>query len=94
MCTDARYLGGYIREKESKRRLDERAYAAVGEKHQHDQQNRTEYTQESYAAVLRAIQSELIFLQRVTIDMGGAFAGVEKMIWETFLPRLLFGKTK
>ena len=26
--------------------------------------------------------------------MGDAIAGVEKIIWETFLPRLLFRKTK
>ena len=52
------------------------------------------YPQEIYAAVVRAIQSEWIFLQRVTWDTGDAFAGVEKMIRETFLPRLFFGKTK
>ena len=33
-------------------------------------------------------------LQRVTWDKGDIFAGVEKKIQETFLPRLFFGKTK
>ena len=42
------------------------------------------YTQESYAAVVRAIQSEWIFLQRVTWDTGESFAGAEKMIRESF----------
>ena len=52
------------------------------------------YPQESYAAVVRTIQSEWIFLQRVTWDTGDAFGGVEKMIRENILPCLLFGKTK
>ena len=32
--------------------------------------------------------------QRVTRDTRDVFAGVEKMIQETFLPRLLFGNTE
>ena len=52
------------------------------------------FPQESYAAVVHEIQSEWIFLQRVTWDMGDAFTGVEKMIRETFLPCLFFVKTK
>ena len=52
------------------------------------------YLQESYSAVVCAIQPERIFLQHFTWDTGDAFAGVDKMIQETFLPRLLFGKTK
>ena len=35
-----------------------------------------------------------MFIQRVTWDTGDAFAGVEKIIRETFLPCLFFGKTK
>ena len=38
------------------------------------------YPQEIYAAVVRAIKYEWIFLQRVTSDTGDAFSGVEKMI--------------
>ena len=52
------------------------------------------YPQESYDVVVHAIQSEWIFLQRVTWDTGGAFFGLENMIQETFLPRLFFVKTK
>ena len=40
------------------------------------------------------MQSEWIFIQRVTWDTGGEFAGVEKMTWDIFLPRLFFGNTK
>ena len=64
------------------------------EKNQHNQQNRGEYPQESYAVVLREIQSEWIFLQCVTWDTGDAFVGVEKMIQDNFLPHLFFGNTK
>ena len=41
-----------------------------------------------------SILSEWLFLKPITWDTGDAFAGLEKMIRETFLPRLLFGKTK
>ena len=44
--------------------------------------------------MVRAIQLEWIFLQQFTWDTGDAFAGAEKMIQETFFPRLFFGKTK
>ena len=52
------------------------------------------YPQESYAPAVREIQSDWIFIQRVTWDMGDAFLGAEKMIWETFLPHIFFVKTK
>ena len=52
------------------------------------------FPQESYSAVVCAIQSDYIFLQRVTSDVGGVFAGVEKMIRETFLSHLFSIKTK
>ena len=31
-------------------------------------------------------------MQHVTCDTGGAFLGVDKMLQETFLPRLFFRK--
>ena len=40
------------------------------------------------------IQPEWIFLQHVNCDTRDSFAGVEKMISETFLPRLFFRKNK
>ena len=52
------------------------------------------YPQESYATVVRAIQVECIFLLHATKDTVYAFDGVEKLLQETFLPRLLFGKSK
>ena len=44
--------------------------------------------------MIRAIQSEWIFLQRVTWDTGDTFSGVENIIQETFLPRLFFRNMK
>ena len=52
------------------------------------------YPQESYAAVVRTIQSEWIFLQRVTWDTGDTFAGLDKVVQETFFPCLFFRKKK
>ena len=52
------------------------------------------YPQESYAAAVRAIQLEWIFLQHVTWDTGDEFTGVEKMIWEIFLPQISPEKQK
>ena len=50
------------------------------------------YPQESYTIVVRAIQSEWIFLQRVTKYMEYIFVGVEKLLWVTFFPFLFFRK--
>ena len=47
-----------------------------------------------YAAVVRAIQSVGIFFQHVKKNTGYAFAGVKKILWETFFPRLFFVKLK
>ena len=44
--------------------------------------------------VVRAIQSEWIFLQRVTWYTGDTFLGVEKILLETFLPFLFFRNKK
>ena len=74
--------------------MDERAYSDVGEKISTIRKTTGEYSQDNYDAVVHAIQSEWIFLQRITWDTGDAFEGVEKMIWENFLPRLFLGKTK
>ena len=52
------------------------------------------YPQDSYAMVVFATQSEWIFLQRVTTNMGNFFVGVENIIQETSLLRLFFRKKK
>ena len=54
----------------------------------------SKHPQESYSTVERAIQSELIFLQHVTWYTGDVFTGVEKILQETFLPRLFFKSAK
>ena len=66
VCTGAHYLGGYIGYDESKHDwLRERTLA--WEKNSNMISERAgKYPQESYAAVVRSIQSEWIFLQRVT----------------------------
>ena len=94
MCTGARYLGGYVGDNESKRHwLRERTL--TWEKNiSMISETAGKYPQESYAAVVCVIQSEWIFLQCVTWDTGYAFTGVEKMVRETFFPRLSFGRTK
>ena len=48
----------------------------------------------NYTTVVREIQPGWIFLQRVTWDTGDVFARVERMIQETFLPRIFFVNTK
>ena len=74
--------------------MDERAYADVGENINRISETVRKHPQESYAAVVCAIQPEWIFLQYVSWDTGDAFTGVEKIIHETFLPCLFFRKTK
>ena len=89
VCTGALYLGGYI--------CDDwlRECTLTWEKNINTIRKTVgKYPQESYAAVVPTIQSEWIFLQRVTWDTGDLFAGVEKMIRKTFSPRLFFRKTK
>ena len=92
VCTGSRYLGGCIGEDESKcDYLGERTLTWE-KNNKMIRETARKYPQESYAAVVCSIQSEWIFLQRVTWYTGGAFAGVEKMIRGTFLPRLFFRK--
>ena len=80
MCTGAYYLGGCIGDNESN--IDwMRERKLTWEKNIHTiSETGGKYPQESYAAVVRAIQSEWIFIQRVTWDTGDEFAGVEKII--------------
>ena len=92
MRTGARYLGGYIRDDETKgdwikermEKLERDSCALI----------RTDdnYSQESYSTVARAVQLEWTFLKRVKNDTGQAFTGLVKVIHKTFLPRLFYGK--
>ena len=92
VCAGAHYLGGYIGDNKSKRFCLRERTLVWEKKINMISATARKYRQESYAVVVRAIQSEWIFLQRVTWDTGDAFAGVEKMIQENFLPSLFFGK--
>ena len=94
VCTGARYLGVYIGGNESKIHWLRECVLTWEKNISMISKTMGKYPQESYTVVLRAIQSEWIFLQRVTWNSGDAFRGVEKMIRENFLPRLFLGKTK
>ena len=91
--TGTSYLGGCIGENDYKRDwLRERTL--TWEKNINTiSETVGKHPQDSYVAVVGAIQSKWIFLQHVTWDTGDSFVGVEKMIRETFLPRPFFGKT-
>ena len=52
------------------------------------------YTESINHNLVNAVQPEWIFLQRVTWYRRDALAVVEKMIWETFLPRLFLERRK
>ena len=52
------------------------------------------YPQESYAASVRAVQSEWILFQCMTKYMRYVFEGAEWLLQETFLSRLFFVKLK
>ena len=76
MCTGARYLGGYIGDDESKRDLLRERTLTWKKNTKNIRKTAGKYTQESYAAVVRAIQSEWIFLQCITWGTGDSIAGV------------------
>ena len=61
-------------------------YKDIRTEHNQDQLNHGKYPQENYDMILRAIQSECIFLQKITKNTGDVFSGVEKPLQETFLP--------
>ena len=84
VCIGANDLGGNIEDNESKcecmkehTEMRERKLCTISETTGKD-------TQGSYSAVVRVIQSKWIFIQRVTTNMGDAFARVKKMIQTTF----------
>ena len=94
VCTGTRYLGGYIGDDESKSDWLRKRTLMWEKNINMISKTAGKFTQKSYAAVVRAIQSKCIFLQHVTWDTGDEFAGVGKIIRETFLPRLFFGNMK
>ena len=93
-CTGAHYLGGYIGDNKYKRDWLRESKMTWENNINTISKTAGNHPQESYAAVVRTIQLEWIFLQHVTWFTIDAFAGVERMIWETFLPRLFFRNMK
>ena len=92
--TGAYYIGGYIRDNESESDWLRERMLTWEKNISTIRKTAGKYPQESYGAVVRAIKSSWIFLQHATCDTGDAFVGVEKMIWETFLPCIFLRKTK
>ena len=74
--TGADYLGVYIRYKDSKSDWLRENMLMWEDNINTISKTAGKYPQVSYAAVVSEIQSEWIFLQRVTWYTGGAFAGV------------------
>ena len=92
--TGARYLEGCIVDKDSRRDCLREPILTWDNNTGTIIKTAGGYPQESYAAVARAIQSECIFLQCVTWYTRYAFALLDQVIRETFLPRLFFGITE
>ena len=90
MCAGSGYLGGYIRDNESKCDGLRESMATWEQIICTISKTAGKYPQDSYAVVVRAIQSEWIFLQHAIWDMGDASTGVDKMIQGKFLPCLFF----
>ena len=93
VCTGTRYIGGFIGDEESKRDWLQDRKSKWENNICTISKTAGKYPQESNLAVVRAIQSERIFLQRVTKNTRYSFAGVEKLLRETFLSCLFFRKS-
>ena len=94
MCTGVRYIAGYIGDDESKSGWLRDRTLMLYNNIKTIRKTVGKYPQESYTAVVREIQSEMIFIQHVTWDTRDVFTGAEKMIQENFLPYIFFRKTK
>ena len=84
VCTGVRYIRGFNGDNAFRREwpkvrtnIWERNICKISE-------TLGKYPQEIYAAVVCEIQSEWIFSQRVTRNMGDSFSGIEKLTQETF----------
>ena len=49
------------------------------------------HPQSAYAGLLKSLQQEWYFVQRVTPGVGEAFGPVEEALWEIFFPALFRG---
>ena len=82
LCTEARYLGGYLGDNKSKRNWLRVRTLTWDNNINMISKTTGKYPQDIYAADVCAIQSESIFLQCITCDTGDLFVRVEKMISE------------
>ena len=92
VCTGELFLSGFIGDNNSKRDWMKERTQTWERKIHTISKSVGKHHQESYDVVVRVIQLEWIFIQHIMKNMGDAFAGVEKILWENFLPCLLPGK--
>ena len=76
VCMGARYLVGYIGDDKTKHDCLRHSTLAWEQKFCTISKTTGKYPQESYAAVVRSIRPDSIFIQCVTWDMGDTFAEV------------------
>ena len=91
MCTTAIYLEGYIGDDIYKGDWIKKHAANWKRDLCAIRKTADKYPQDIYAVVDRAVQSEWIFLQRVTKEKENVFTGLENFLQETFLPRIFLG---
>ena len=88
-CDGHRYVGGFIGTEEAKAKwLEPKIQAWVYGVEQLARVARR-FPQAAYAGLVKSLQSEWQFLQRVLPDNGTAFQRIEKAIREAFLPILM-----
>ena len=93
VCTSAHYIRCYIGDYASKSNWLRQCTLTWEKNIGTIRKTAGKYPQESYATVSHSIQSELIYIQRITWGTGCVSAGVQKMLQETFLPRIFYGET-
>ena len=93
ICMSARYLGDFIGDDKYKCEWL-KYHTSKWEKNPCGHQNGREISPGELCSNGLCNPIVMAIFQCVTKDTGDAFARVEKILWETYLPRLLFGKSK
>ena len=94
VCRCACYIGGFVGDDESKRDWLKKRMVTWEWNIRTISKTAVRYPKEIHAAVVQTMQSDWIFLQRITKNTVDGFAGVEKILRKTFLHRLFFDKAK
>jgi hypothetical protein len=88
ITTGSRYLDGFIGEHEAQDIWIQEKVAEWADAVEELASAAVNYPQSAYTALLRSLQQEWHFFQRVVKDIGDAFTDVEKAISQYFLPAL------